>query len=105
MSRPATGVRYAVVREGEPVQGEEVVYRGFAHRPDADVPLEVRIERPSGATRAEVTAAGEARPPDAADLEKTAAALVRTATKAAIAAGEALPRKIVRWRGSPGARG
>ena len=31
-------------------------------------------------------------------LEKMAASLVRAATKAELAAGQALPRKIVRWR-------
>lgn len=92
--RPATGARYCVERGAAAEPGAEVVYRGFVHLPDADLPLEVRVALPTGATRAALTGAGEARP----DLEKTAAALVRAATKPAVLAGTALPRRIVRWR-------
>jgi hypothetical protein len=92
--RPATGVRYCVERDPAHDSPGEVVYRGFVHLPDADLPVEVRVALPAGATRATLTGAGEARP----DLEKAAAALVRTATKPAVAAGTSLPRRIVRWR-------
>jgi hypothetical protein len=89
--------------------GEAVVYRGFVHLPGADLPLEVRVEMSGGATHARIGEGSEgargvgppAAPPwkGAAEMEKAAAALVRAATKAALAGGGALPRKIVRWRG------
>ncbi|MEP7124151.1 MAG: hypothetical protein ABJE95_24705 [Byssovorax sp.] len=90
IGRPASGARYIAER----VEGGEgsVAYRGLVRLPDADLPLEVTITLPSGATRA-VVAGGTP------EHEKVAAALVRAATKAAIASGEALPRKIERWRG------
>ena len=91
--RPVAGVRYIVewVRADTP---GEAVYRGFAHLPDADLPLEVRVALPGGATTASLEGPGEGR----ADLAKAAAALVRAATKPAVVAGTALPRRIVRWR-------
>jgi hypothetical protein len=89
-ARPTAGVRFAVVwAEADTAR---VVYRGFAHLPDADLPLEVTITLPSGATRASIMGGTP-------EMEKVAAALVRAATKAEINAGAALPRKIVRWRG------
>jgi hypothetical protein len=98
--RPTSGVRYVLERVGdERGSASQVIYRGFAHLPDADLPLEVRIELTSGATSATI-ASPAGRPPSSGDveLEKASAALVRSATKAAVASGEALPRKIVRWR-------
>jgi len=92
--RPATGARYCVERDAAGGSPEEAIYRGFVHLPHADLPLEVRVALPAGATSATLTGAGEARP----DLEKAAAALVRAATKPAVLAGTALPRRIVRWR-------
>jgi hypothetical protein len=89
--RPTAGARLAVEKAEE--RADAVVYRGFVHLPDADVPAEVTVALPSGATRAALGEGGTA------ELEKTAAALVRAATKAQVAAGSALPRKIVRWRG------
>ena len=92
--RPTYGVRFAVERAT--VGSEGVVYRGHAHVPGASWPLEVRVALPGGATIARFLDAGV---PDAEELQKAAAALVRAATKVAAAAGKALPRKIVRWRG------
>ncbi|APR77348.1 Hypothetical protein A7982_02695 [Minicystis rosea] len=89
--RPTAGARFALEKADE--TSEAVIYRGFVHLPDADVPATVTIELPGGATR---TALGEG---GSTDLEKTASALVRAATKALIAAHSPLPRKIVRWRG------
>jgi hypothetical protein len=91
IGRPASGARYIATRE-EIGEGS-VVYRGLVRLPDADLPLEITVALPSGATRAVVQGDG------AAEHEKTAAALVRAATKSAVAAGEELPRKIERWRG------
>lgn len=88
--RPAAGARLAVEKAEE--TDTAVVYRGFVHLPDADVPATVTIELPGGATKATL---GEGGSPD---LEKQAAALVRAATKALVTAGSPLPRKIVRWR-------
>ena len=90
MSRPATGVRY-VVELAEQTENR-ARYQGFAHFPDKDLPLSVEVDLPAGATRASLSGG----PPE---LERAAAALVRSATRAAVAASSALPRKIVRWRG------
>ncbi|AKT40435.1 hypothetical protein [Chondromyces crocatus] len=96
-SRPSAGVRYVVVLES----GEEVVYRGFAFLPDADLPLEVRFAA-SGAATAKVDATalpsqGEGAP-DVPELEREAAALLRAAVKASSTAGRPPPRRVVRWR-------
>ncbi len=88
-ARPTAGTRFIVVRAEEDVSS--VIYRGFAHLPDADLPLVVTVALPGGASRAAITGGTPA-------LEKMAASLVRAATKAELAAGQALPRKIVRWR-------
>jgi hypothetical protein len=90
VSRPSSGVRYVVERAEQ--TESRVRYQGFAHLPDRDLPLSIDIDLPAGATRASLPGG----PPE---LEKAAAALVRSATRAAVAAGSALPRKIVRWRG------
>jgi len=90
IGRPVSGARY-IVERAESGEGS-VVYRGLVRLPDADLPLEVTVTLPSGATRAVVQG-------DAADHEKMAAALIRAATKSAVAAGEELPRKVERWRG------
>ena len=92
--RPDFGVRYSVERVGADAQA--VTYRGHAHLPSASIALEVRVALPNGATEARVLGEGVA---DAAELQRAAAALVRAATKSAVASGRALPRKIVRWRG------
>ncbi len=52
--RPTAGVRYAIERSKEP-SGEDAtttIYRGFAHLPDRDWPLEVRVDE----ARSSVTA-------------------------------------------------
>lgn len=87
--RPTAGVRFILVRDE--AHESPIVYRGFAHLPDADLPLEVVITVPEGSTSASIRGGTPA-------LEKMASALVRAATKAELTAGEALPRKIVRWR-------
>lgn len=93
--RPTAGARFVLEKAGETASA--VIYRGTIHLPGADVPAEVTVELPGGAARAVL---GEGGSPD---LSKTAAALVRAATKAmASGAGSApasWPRKIVRWRG------
>ncbi|UQA56511.1 hypothetical protein [Polyangium aurulentum] len=98
--RPTAGVRYALERVSE--EGATTTYRGFAHVPDADLPLEVSVTRPEGEgtpDRAAVRASLGAEVADAADLEKEATALVKAAARAARDAGRSLPRRIVRWRG------
>lgn len=90
---PATGVRYVLTRTRE--EPEQVTYQGFAHLPEADLQLTAQVALPGGAVQAAVT------PPDhprAAEIAKSAAALVRAATKAEVTANRALPRKIARWR-------
>jgi hypothetical protein len=89
--RPTAGARFVLEKADETAAA--VIYRGFVHLPGADVPAEVTVELPGGATRAALGEGGSA------DLEKTAAMLVRAATKALVTTGAALPRKIVRWRG------
>ncbi|MFO0758708.1 MAG: hypothetical protein U0359_19605 [Byssovorax sp.] len=88
--RPTAGVRLVVTRAEQ--DDARIVYRGFAHLPGADLPIAVTVALPGGATHATVEGGS-------ADLEKSAAALVRAATRAELAAGLPLPRKIVRWRG------
>lgn len=98
--RPSSGARY--VLEQTEVEGStgEFVYRGLVRLPDADVPVEVRIAEATGAATATVDAAAVPHGgPHPEELSKTAAALVRSATKSADAHARRLPRKIVRWRG------
>ncbi|MBK9263573.1 MAG: hypothetical protein IPM54_27680 [Polyangiaceae bacterium] len=97
--RPTAGVRYAVERSGE--EGSVVTYRGFAHLPDADIPLVVRVEHDDADGKTTVVANVEdaAHVADGPGLERAAAALVKAAARASRDAGRALPRRIVRWRG------
>ena len=90
IGRPAGGARY-IAELAESGEGT-VVYRGLVRLPDADLTLVATITLPGGATRATVEGG-------AAEHEKTAAALIRAATKSAVASGAELPRKIERWRG------
>ncbi|AUX42928.1 hypothetical protein SOCE26_043680 [Sorangium cellulosum] len=106
VGRPSSGARYVLeqsVDEGAQREGRapgEVVYRGLVRLPDADIPVEVRVAEETGAATATVDVAavphGGPRPED---LARTAAALVRSATKAADVHARRPPRKIVRWRG------
>jgi hypothetical protein len=89
--RPTAGARLSVDKAEEGAAAG--LYRGFVHLPDADVPAEARVELPGGAVKVTLGPGGTA------DLEKSAAALLRAATKSLVAAGAPLPRKIVRWRG------
>jgi hypothetical protein len=91
VGRPTAGARLSVEKTAE--DAGAVRYEGFVHTPDADVPADVRVELPGGAVRVTLGPGGSA------EMEKTAAALVRAATKALVAAGAPLPRKIARWRG------
>ncbi|MDI1478989.1 hypothetical protein [Polyangium sp. y55x31] len=91
--RPTAGVRYALERADE--EESSATYRGFAHLPDADLPLEIRVEQASVTARIEGAAVGV----DVAGLEKAGAALVKAALRAARDAGRPMPRRIVRWRG------
>jgi hypothetical protein len=105
--RPRSGARYELERTGadpEPSTGGEggrastVIYKGFVHLPDASIPVEVRLDLPAGEARAtlgEGSEGGETKK----EMERLAAAFVRSATKSAAASGYPLPRKIVRWRG------
>jgi hypothetical protein len=91
--RPAAGARLVVERAEE--GAEALVYRGFVHLPEADVPAEVRVDPapPEGASPGKgVTVT--LGPGGTREMEKWVAALVRAATKAS-----SPPRKIVRWRG------
>lgn len=101
--RPRSGARYEFEREGTEPEGSKAgvtiaMYKGFVHLPDASIPVEVRVELPGGEARASL---GEGVEEGASrkEIERLAAAFVRSATKAAAASGWALPRKIVRWRG------
>lgn len=97
--RPTTGVRYAVERTG--AEGKSVIYSGFAHLPDADVPLVVRVEEEDADGRASVVAKLDdaVSVADGAAIERAAAALIKAAARSARDSGRALPRRIVRWRG------
>ena len=119
--RPSVGARYVLERAGEGGEGgegeeereggrAEIVYRGFVHLPDADVPVEVWVGArgeeeegrgapltPGGA-RVEAGAV-PAGGPSAAELGRMAAALVKAAVRSATSGNRPPPRKIVRWRG------
>lgn len=95
--RPTSGVRYALAHAQ--ASAELAEYRGFAHLPEADVPLTVRVALPSGAVKAEATPTSGVPAARLAELSKAVAALVRAATKGDVAEGRVLPRKITRWRG------
>ncbi len=88
--RPTAGMRLSVEKAEEGPEG--VTYRGFVHLPEADVPAEVQVALPGGATRVTLGPGGSS------EMETWAAALVRAATKGPATSGGALPRKIVRWR-------
>ncbi len=88
--RPTAGVRLSVVKAEEGAGA--VMYRGFVHLPDADIPAEARIDLGGGPVKMTLGAGGTP------ELEKTATALLRAATKSLVARGGALPWKIVRWR-------
>ena len=94
--RPESGVRYVLARAR--VEPDRLVYEGFAHLPDADVPLVVEVAIPAGTVHATSKSTEGVTEERAADLARNVAPLVRAATKAEIASGEAPPRKIVRWR-------
>jgi hypothetical protein len=91
VGRPTAGLRVSVEKAQEDALA--VTYRGTVHLPDADVSAEVVVALPGGAVSVSL---GEGGTPA---LEKTTSALVRAATKALVAGGAPLPRKIVRWRG------
>jgi len=97
--RPTAGVRYAVERSG--TDGQTVIYSGFAHLPDADVPLVVRVEQEGADGRANVIVKIDENSSvaDGAALERAAAALIKAAARGARDAGRELPKRIVRWRG------
>jgi len=95
--RPTSGVRYALERAR--VEADHVTYEGFAHLPGADVPLSAKVALPGGAVSVSAAPAEGVSDARGAELAKIATALLRAATKAEVAAGQALPRKIVRWRG------
>lgn len=87
--RPTAGVRFVVTRV--PDVGEiALIYRGFAHTPAADWPLEVRLD---DGGKGSATVEGELGDAERASLASAALRLVRAAAK-----GERPPRKIVRWR-------
>lgn len=98
--RPTAGVRYAVERSGD--EENIVIYSGFAHLPDADIPLVVRVEHDGSDGRANVVAKVECVEgvADGPALERAAAALIKAAARGARDAGRSLPRRIVRWRGT-----
>ena len=98
--RPTAGVRYAVERSAD--EGKVVIYSGFAHLPDADLPLVVRVEQDDADGKTNVVAKLEdtAGVVDGSALERAAAALIKAAARGAKDAGRSLPRRIVRWRGT-----
>ncbi len=97
--RPTAGVRYAVERHGD--EGKVAIYSGFAHLPDVDLPLVVRVEQDDvdGKTNVVAKVEGAAGVADGSALERAAAALIKAAARGAKDAGRSLPRRIVRWRG------
>jgi hypothetical protein len=91
MDRPAAGTRYILDHAGE--EAGAALYQGHAHRPDASLPLQARVSLTDGRVQASLSGMDDAAEQER--LEREAAALVRAATKGR----EAMPRRIVRWRG------
>lgn len=91
MDRPAAGTRYILDHVGD--EAGAALYRGHAHRPDASLPLQARVALSDGRVQASVSGLDDAT--ERERLEREAAALVRAATKGR----DAMPRRIVRWRG------
>ncbi len=91
-STPEHGVRFELTLASQ--AGDGATYRGLARSSGRTVSIAVE------ATAARADARLESGEPDAdtAAWLKAAAALVRAATKAELAAGQPIPRKIVRWR-------
>lgn len=87
-TRPSSGVRFVVTRVLE-VDAGRLVYRGYAHTPDADWPLEVRLDEGKGSATVEGTLPEAERQ----QLADAALRLVRAGAK-----GDNPPRKLVRWR-------
>jgi hypothetical protein len=86
---PTHGVRLEVVLDEDASTAERAVYRGKLHEPEASREVEA-IATKDGVELRLV--------PDDEALRKAATALVRAATRAELTAGDAAPRKIVRWR-------
>lgn len=91
MDRPAAGTRYILDHAGE--QADAALYQGYAHRPDASLPLQARVSLTDGRVQATLSGLDDAA--ERERLEREASALVRAATKG----HETMPRRIVRWRG------
>jgi len=87
--RPSAGVRFVVTRVPE-APSNALIYRGFAHTPSADWPVEVRLD---DTAKGSATVEGDLGDSERAALASAALRLVRAAAK-----GERPPRKIVRWR-------
>jgi hypothetical protein len=95
------GVRYVVDQVSAEEEGKDaVVYEGFAHLSDVSIPLHVDVTRDGAAASLDPAAALSVE--QRRELEKEASALVRSATKGALASGAALPRRISRWRRGAG---
>jgi hypothetical protein len=95
LDKPTFGVRYVV----DYVDGEgtaEARYHGMAHLPEGSIAIDLKVA--PGGVKAELAASPLLSPERRRELEKEAAALVRSATKSAIASGAVLPRRIARWR-------
>jgi hypothetical protein len=88
--RPDHGLRIEVALDEAASSAERAVYRGHLHLPDRSV----AIEAVATTTALSMT---WAEPVDPAH-EKTAAALLRAATRSELAAGLPVPRTIARWR-------
>jgi hypothetical protein len=94
---PAHGVRFVLDRVTD--SDEAVVYRGRVELEGGSAAVEVRVEpadNPGGwQARAEAPEAPEAY---RSALERTAAAIAKTAVRSARHGGRPVPRRLTRWR-------
>ncbi|NUO48887.1 MAG: hypothetical protein HOV80_08530 [Polyangiaceae bacterium] len=86
---PTHGVRLEVMLDEDASTTERAVYRGRLFEPGTSREVEAIATKDGVELRLD---------PDDEALRKSATALVRAATRAELTAGEAAPRKIVRWR-------
>lgn len=91
--QPEHGVRFELICAEGGGAGADAVYRGHAHTAQGSVPVVVQARRAGASAEASCDDAALAQA-----LARAASALVRAATRSELEAGQALPRKIVRWR-------
>jgi hypothetical protein len=95
---PENGQRF--VLDHERGSEEPFIYRGSVETPERSVAIEVRVHTTAESADGlqAVGSAPEASDEDRAELERLAAAMVRSALRSALKQGRRPPRRVKRWR-------